>query len=76
MDGNSSCDEDFSEAPVFTEDEPKVPEPIKPRENSAFEILSVDKIVQNVFDMIRQVQNFLSVSAFVELCNGFVSSIP
>lgn len=62
MDSDLSCEEDFSESPMFTEDEPKVPKPIKPKQNNAFEILSMEKIVENVYDMVSKVQNFLSVS--------------
>lgn len=76
MDGDSSFEEDFSETPVFTEedDEPRMPlqKEVKRNENHSFEILSVEKIVENVFAMVAKVQNILMVS----VCNeNFVQNL-
>lgn len=66
MDDDSSF-EDFSEIPLFTEDEPKTPQQkeVKRNENNSFEILTIEKIVENVSEMVVKVQNFLGV----RICN-------
>lgn len=55
---------DFSEIPLFTGDEPTVPKQIKTSENNSFEILTVEKIVENVYDMVGKVQSVLTVRVF------------
>lgn len=62
-DGDLSCEEDFSEIPIFAEeDEPQASKPIQTEENNCFEVLSVEKMVENIYDMVANVQNFISVS--------------
>lgn len=58
-----SFEEDFSETQVFeSEDEPKSPQRKEVTiRNSAFEILTIEKIVENVMEMVGKVQNFLGV---------------
>lgn len=57
-----SFEEDFSETPVFAEEEPQMPQQKEVKRNNAFEILSMEKIVENVLEMSEKVQNFLGVS--------------
>lgn len=61
-DENDSFEEDFSEIPVFTEDEPKTPKQKEVKRNHLFDILTIEKIMENVFEMVEKVQNFLGVS--------------
>lgn len=58
-----SFEEDFSEIPVFTEDEPKIPQQKEVKQNNSFEILTMEKILKDVCDMVEKVQNFLGVSS-------------
>lgn len=57
-----SFEEDFSETVVFAEDEPKIPQQKEIKRNNAFEILTIEKIVENVLEMSGKVQSFLGVS--------------
>lgn len=62
-----SFEEDFSEAPVFAEEEPQKPQQKEVKRNNAFEILSVEKIIENVMEMVVKVQSFLGVSVQSDL---------
>lgn len=62
---DSSFEEDFGETHVFEpEDEPKTSQQKEVKRNNAFEILTIEKIVENVMEMVVKVQNFLGVSVY------------
>lgn len=60
MGDDSSYDEDFSEN-TFAINEIELPKNETKKPESSFEILSMDKIVQDVFDIVMNVQTFLAV---------------
>lgn len=57
-----SYEEDFSEMIMFPSQEIELPKKKTKEEESPFEILSMDKIVHDVFDMISKVKSFLEVN--------------
>lgn len=61
MDDESSCEEDFSESLMFAEVEP-TPKKIMKKDVNAFEILSIEKLVENIFEMVATVQSCIAVS--------------
>lgn len=69
-----SFEEDFSETPEFAEDEPQKPQQKEVKRNNGFEILSVEKIMENVMEMVGKVQNFLGVSVHCAIGFLFKSS--
>lgn len=62
MGDDSSYEEDFSgEITMFSTQDIELPKKETKKEESAFEILSIENIVQDVFEMVYKVQSFLAV---------------
>lgn len=60
-------EEDFSETPIFTEDEPKSRQ-TKKTENNSVEILTMENVLENILEMVEKVQQFFMVS----ICNKII----
>lgn len=62
MTDDSSFDEDFAETTLFCTTEDEAPKKETKKEENHFEILSIENIAQEVYDIIYKVQAFLAVS--------------
>lgn len=62
MDDDSSFEEDFSENTLFcTNEEVELPKKAIKKDENQYEILSIENIAQDVYDIIYKVQAFLAV---------------
>lgn len=63
MADDSSFEEDFSETTLFcTNEEIDLPKKTIKKDENQYEILSIENIAQDVYDIIYKVQAFLAVS--------------
>lgn len=75
-DGDSSYEEDFSEVTQMFSTDVELPKEETKKEESPFEIVSMENIVQEVFDIVMRVQSFINVRTFFLFFVVVVDNLP